>query len=148
MTTSPAPRAGAFDRGRRCWSRIARDLWTALTSAGAPDALDRSGGPSDDARQTCPDVQDDGAGSSVLPPPVAGVLHTGAVDPRPALGVRAREIGHDLQIEHDVKRFRIACSCGWTTALGWKRKTAFQAATDHLLTALHQAEAPDHEATG
>lgn len=55
------------------------------------------------------------------------------MDPRPALGVRARALGHDVQVEQDGRRFRLVCSCGFVTPINMKRKTAFDAATQHLV---------------
>lgn len=63
------------------------------------------------------------------------------MDPRPALGIRARELGHDLQVVHEGKRFKLRCSCGFSTTLGMRRKTAFEAGTQHLLEVVHHGQA-------
>lgn len=61
--------------------------------------------------------------------------------PRPSVRRRltvalaAQEAGHEPTIEHVGKRFRIACTCGWSTPLNWTRKRAFEAALEHTILA-------------
>jgi len=52
-----------------------------------------------------------------------------------AVGYRAAEAGHLLEIERDGKRFRVACQCGFRTGLNANRKAAFGAAYDHAVAA-------------
>jgi len=60
---------------------------------------------------------------------------------RPPLNRRARvaaaalEAGHVPDIQHEGKRFRIVCACGWSTALNWTRKHCFEAIADHQIRA-------------
>lgn len=48
-----------------------------------------------------------------------------------AVGYRAAELGHELRVQHEGKRFRIACSCGFRTAIKSTRKAAFGETLDH-----------------
>lgn len=47
----------------------------------------------------------------------------------------AAQAGHVLDVEHASKRFALVCSCGFRTPLGWTRKHAFDAGTDHVIRA-------------
>jgi hypothetical protein len=57
----------------------------------------------------------------------------------------ALEAGHDPSVEHEEKRFRLVCSCGFKTPVSMKRKTAFLRITEHIYEAGHAALAIDPE---
>lgn len=48
-----------------------------------------------------------------------------------SIGHRAAKNGHIVEVSRDRSRFRLVCTCGWSTPISAKRKTAFQMATDH-----------------
>ena len=71
-------------------------------------------------------------------------MHTGTVTANPLerspLGTRAAEFGHVVEVKHEGKRFRIACSCGWQTGLNWTRKRVFDAVMDHCIGVVREGE--------
>lgn len=54
---------------------------------------------------------------------------------RVTIALAAQEAGHEPTVEHVGKRFRLTCPCGFATPLGWTRKHAFQAMSDHMVLA-------------
>jgi hypothetical protein len=65
------------------------------------------------------------------------MTHTGSVEqPRrhPTSDVvnAALDAGHDPQVAHEGRRFRLVCSCGFRTPLQMSRKVAFAAISDHV----------------
>ena len=52
-----------------------------------------------------------------------------------AIGYRAAELGHQLEVQRDGKRFRVVCECGFRTPLNSTRKAAFGSAYDHAVAA-------------
>lgn len=52
-----------------------------------------------------------------------------------SVGYRAAELGHELSIEHEGKRFRVVCPCGFRTGIKSTRKAAFAEALNHAVAA-------------
>jgi hypothetical protein len=50
-----------------------------------------------------------------------------------SVGYRAAELGHQLGIQHEGKRFRVACGCGFRTGIKATRKAAFEDALNHAV---------------
>ena len=49
-----------------------------------------------------------------------------------SLGKAGQEIGHTLGVEHVGKRFKITCTCGFSTPTNVRMRTAFIAGTEHV----------------
>lgn len=47
----------------------------------------------------------------------------------------AVDAGHEITVQREGKRFRLACGCGFTTQYGWTRKHVFDAANRHITVA-------------
>lgn len=52
----------------------------------------------------------------------------------PAITAAALEAGHEPRVEHTGKRFRLACSCGFSTPTNATRKKAFDLISSHVAT--------------
>jgi len=57
----------------------------------------------------------------------------------PAITAAAIEAGHEPRVERVGARFKLVCSCGWSTASSSTRKGAFQAVAQHVWEVGHQA---------
>jgi hypothetical protein len=62
----------------------------------------------------------------------AGAMLAAGVAAGASAGARAARLGHATSIVHERRRFRIVCTCGWSTDQAWKRKHAFRAVADHV----------------
>ena len=69
----------------------------------------------------------------------AGAAFAGGIALGLSIGRQAIELGHEAAIEHVDGRFRIVCSCGWSTAKNWSRRHAFQAVTQHVIGVVAEA---------
>lgn len=56
----------------------------------------------------------------------------------PAITRAALDAGHEPRVERVGARFKLVCSCGWSTASSSSRKTAFQAVAQHVWEVGHQ----------
>ena len=52
-----------------------------------------------------------------------------------SVGYRAAELGHELRVVREGKRFRIVCACGFRTLWNHSRKSAFAETLDHAIPA-------------
>lgn len=50
----------------------------------------------------------------------------------PAITRAALDAGHEPKVERSGKRFKLVCSCGWSTPSSMSRKVAFQAVAQHV----------------
>lgn len=50
----------------------------------------------------------------------------------PAVTKAALDLGHEPEVKHVGSRFKLVCSCGWSTPSSMTRKAAFQAVADHV----------------
>ena len=57
----------------------------------------------------------------------------------PAVTRAALELGHEPRVDHVGRRFKLACSCGWSTPANWSRKRAFDAVAQHVWEVGRQA---------
>jgi hypothetical protein len=51
----------------------------------------------------------------------------------------ALDAGHEPSVQHSGKRFRLRCSCGWSSPSNWTRKRTFEAVQEHVYAAGHRA---------
>lgn len=51
----------------------------------------------------------------------------------------AVDAGHDPDVVHEGKRFRLVCSCGFRTPINMTRKTAFRTISEHVYEMGHAA---------
>jgi len=81
--------------------------------------------------------------------------HTGSVEPSQPRITGAREggrltsagirAGHSPEVQHQGKRFRIVCPCGWQSDARWNRKRTFFEATQHVILAGRDAQGVNEE---
>ena len=69
----------------------------------------------------------------------AGAAFVGGLGLGLSVGRQAIELGHEASVEHLDGRFRIVCSCGWSTSKNWTRRHAFQAVTEHVVSVVVEA---------
>jgi hypothetical protein len=50
----------------------------------------------------------------------------------PAVTKAALELGHEPRVTRVGSRFKLECSCGWSTPSNWSRKRAFDAVAQHV----------------
>lgn len=56
-----------------------------------------------------------------------------------SIGAKAAALGHTGETQRVGKRFKVICSCGWSTDSRWTRKRQFQAITAHCLDVVRQS---------
>lgn len=71
----------------------------------------------------------------------------------PAVSRAALDAGHEPSVQRVGSRFKLVCTCGWSTSSSSSRKAAFQAVADHVWQAgrehlLRDEETPDTPEVG
>lgn len=59
-----------------------------------------------------------------------------------SVGQRAARLGHQLGVVRGGQRFRVACSCGWSTDARWTRKRTMEAAAQHAIDVVNGVSLP------